>query len=267
MAAIIDSHTHSNFSPDSSMTIKEALVAAEKIGLAGLAFTDHLDLKTPDGDMRFAFDPADQQREALLHRQNSKVDLLSGVEIGLQPENLKETKEYLSNYKFDTIIASIHFVDGVDPYKGDYYQGLQKREAYGRYLELIYELTRLYPDFDILGHYDYISRYAPYTTRSLYYREFPDNFDAILNSLSQNGKSIEINTNTYRLRNGETPILDLNIFKRFRELGGEFVSIGSDAHTSERIGEQFEYYLHQLKSCGFKYITHFKERKAVPVRL
>jgi histidinol-phosphatase (PHP family) len=267
MAAIIDSHTHSNFSPDSSMTIREAMEAAEKIGLAGVAFTDHLDLKTPDGDMRFAFDPALQQREAILHRQNSKVYLLSGVEIGLQPGNLKETSEYLSNYQFDTIIASVHFVDGVDPYKGDYYLGLQKREAYGRYLELIYELTQLYQDFDILGHYDYISRYAPYKTRSLFYREFPDKFDAILSSLSQSGKSIEINTNTYRHRNGETPLLDLNIFKRFRELGGEFVSIGSDAHTSERIGEQFEYYLFQLKSCGFKYITHFKERKAVPVKL
>jgi len=44
-------------------------------------------------------------------------------------------------------------------------------------------------------------------------------------------------------------------------LGGKYVSLGSDAHDLERIGENFAYYSHLIKDCGFEYITHFKKRE------
>ncbi len=266
MAWIVDTHTHSNFSPDSTMGIKEAMESAKRAGLSGIAFTDHLDLKAPGGDTRFAFDPAEQQIEADKYRSYAGMDLFTGIEIGLQPENIEDITGFVSNYKFDTIIASIHFIDGVDPYPGDYYEGKEKRQAYGRYLELIYEMTTSYKDFDILGHYDYIARYSPYSDRGLYYRDFPDHFDSILGYLAQNGKSLEINTNTYRFRNGTAPGLDINVLRRYKELGGEFVSIGSDAHSTDRIGDNFDYYLDIIRNTGYRYITYFNKRHAVAER-
>ncbi len=267
MARLIDTHTHSNFSPDSEMYIGDAINAAIKSGLDGIAFTDHLDLKAPEGDTRFAFDPLLQQAEIIEHRKRSGIELFTGIEIGLQPHNLADISSFISSCSFDTVIASIHYVDGVDPYQRQYYVEKNEQRAYGRYLELIYEMITAFPDFDILGHYDYIARYAPYNTRSILYRDFPDHLDLILRYLSFNGKALEINTNTYRFRNGDTPILDLNILKRFRELGGEFISIGSDAHSCDRVGEQFEYYIDLIAKCGFRYLTHFNKRSAVPERV
>ncbi|MFA6769962.1 MAG: histidinol-phosphatase HisJ family protein [Bacteroidales bacterium] len=278
---IIDSHSHSDFSPDSKTKIEEMVAVAASQGLAGIAITDHLDLKVPDGDTRFTFDIAIQQQEIdklrasynsspksnseLKPNQNS-FKILKGIEIGLQPHNLKEIKEYLKGYKFDTIIASIHFVDGVDPYHGDYYKGLTEKKAYGRYLELFHELITAYPDFDVLGHYDYIARYAPYENCTILYKDYSDIFDSIFKYLAYNGKALEINTNTYRTRNGKTPTLDPHILKRYLDLGGEFITIGSDAHTPDRIAEEFSHYLKMMYDCGFKYVTHYNERKPIPQR-
>ncbi len=259
----VDTHTHSSYSPDSRMKIPEAAEYAFRHGLAGITFTDHLDLKAPGNNTMFAFDPGDQQTEIELNSRSSKVKLFTGIEIGLQPCNLEEIKEYLTHFSFDNIIASIHFVDGVDPYEGYYYDDKSERQAYGRYLEIMSEMIESYPDFDILGHYDYIVRYAPYGVRGIYYHEFADILDKIFKYLIHNGKALEINTNTYRYRNGATPVFDNNIILRYREMGGEMISIGSDAHSCDRIGEEFEYFRNVIKKAGFKYVVHFEKRKPV----
>ena len=264
---IIDTHSHSTFSPDSKMEIEELVAGAIKEGLGGIAITDHLDLQTPDGDTRFTFDIANQQQQIDNLRSNNKFEILKGIEIGLQAHNLENIKEYIKGYEFDTVIASIHFVDGVDPYYGGYYEGLTEKKAYGRYLELFHELITAYPDFDVLGHYDYIARYSPYANSTIFYKDYSDIFDSIFKYLIQNGKALEINTNTYRTRNAKTPVLDPHILKRYLDLGGEFIALSSDAHTPDRIGEQFSHYLKKVHDSGFKYITHYKERKPVPQKI
>ncbi len=265
---LVDSHTHSSFSPDSNMEIVSAARAAEAAGLKGFAVTDHLDLKAPEGDNRFAFSPSEQQAVIDEVQRVTAVKIFKGVEIGLQPDNLVEISSFLKDYSFDTVVASIHFVDGQDPYHGNYYEGLGEKEAYGRYLELMYQLLDSYGDFDVLGHYDYIARYAPYDNRSIRYRDYPDVFDEIFRLLAQNGKAIEINTNTYRKRDDRTPPEpDIDIFKRFLEIGGEFVSFGSDAHTPDRMGENSEKYILPARRAGLRYLTHYEGRKPIPLSL
>lgn len=72
------------------------------------------------------------------------------------------------------------------------------------------------------------------------------------------GIGFEVNTSTYKI----TP-LDTVILKRYKELGGEIVTIGSDAHYSQNVGQLFSEYLAVIKSCGFPYVAHFVERKPV----
>ncbi|MDD4617911.1 MAG: histidinol-phosphatase HisJ family protein [Bacteroidales bacterium] len=266
-AKLVDTHSHSSFSPDSNMSLEQAAVAAYTAGLEAFAVTDHLDLKAPGGDTRFAFDPAEQQQEIDIVQKGTQVKILKGVEIGLQPENLSDIRTFLKDHTFDTVIASIHFVDGVDPYYGVYYEGKQEMQAYERYLEVMLQMIEEYPDFDILGHYDYIARYAPYSKRTILYKDHPDIFDSIFRFLEYNGKALEINTNTYRERNGKSPVLDPDVLKRYAELGGELLTIGSDAHTPERFGENFHQYLATAQKCGIKYISFFEKRKAVPRKI
>ncbi len=265
-----DNHNHSTFSPDSHSTVEAAIRRAMELGLAGLAITDHYDIDAPSRDQEFLFDPAAQQAEIdkvvmALGRdiQNSGFQVMKGIEVGLQPASMEKIKNFTSAYNFDTVIASIHFVDGTDPYMGTYYGDKDYFTAYSHTLEVMYETAVAYRDFDILGHYDYVARYSPYPEgcRDITLAKFGDWIEPILKFLAQEGKTFELNTKTYQNHKGYIPQLDTAILRRFRELGGEALSLGSDSHNPNRIGDSFEKYAHIAKQCGFRYLVYFQERK------
>ncbi|MBE6224858.1 MAG: histidinol-phosphatase HisJ family protein [Bacteroidales bacterium] len=265
-----DNHNHSTFSPDSVSSVEAAIRRAMELGLAGLAITDHYDIDAPSRDQEFYFDPAEQQAEIDRVVMELGGDMLrngfqvmKGIEVGLQPGIMDKIKSFTSSYNFDTVIASIHFVDGTDPYMGTYYGDKEPFQAFSHVLEVMYQTAVAYRDFDILGHYDYVARYSPYGpgSRDITMAKFGDWIEPILKFLAQEGKTFEINTKTYKNHKGYVPTLDTAILRRFRELGGEALSLGSDSHNTDRIGDEFEKYAHIAKQCGFRYLVYFKERK------
>lgn len=253
------------------MDIVDAVKTAYERGLGGLCLTDHLDFDPPAGVADFTFDVPSQQTaidedvEFLgLNGRGGKYgdfQLLKGVEIGLQDKSMSTIRKILADNKFDCVIASLHLIDGHDPYFGDYYKPYDWRYAYGHYLEEFDRLIRVMPDFDILGHYDYIVRYPDYKEVTIYYSDFADVLDSILTFLVQNGKTLEINTKTYQLYRGRHPELDINILKRFRELGGEAVSFGSDAHDITRIADRFDWCRQTALAAGLRYEVYYKDRR------
>lgn len=265
---LFDNHTHSHHSPDSRMNM---ITAAEKIrekSFRGICFSDHYDFDPPQGIEQFTFHVDLQQAEIdNLKGYYSDIELLKGVEIGIQPVSMEAIGEFMKKHTFDTVIASMHFIRGHDPYHGKYYDVYGYREAYGTYLQDILESIRAFRDFDILGHFDYIARYSPYREHEISLKTFGDFLDPILQILAENGKTFEINTKTYQPFAYGTPVLDVNILKRFRELGGEAVSLGSDAHTPERIGEQFDRYSELLKQYGFRYGVYYKNREPKYIKI
>ena len=266
-----DNHTHSYFSADSRMSITDAVKTAYQKGLRGICLTDHLDFDAPEGVTEFTFEvPAQQEaidREVEYLGINVQdgpygdFQLLKGVEIGLQDISMPRIRKILSDYRFDTVIASLHLIDGHDPYFGDYYKPYDYRQAYGHYLEEFARLIRVMPDFDILGHYDYIARYPDYKETTIFYSEFSDALDSILTFLAQNGRTMEINTKTYQLYRGRRPELDIEVLRRFRALGGEAVSFGSDAHDITRLGDCMDWCREMALAAGFRYEVYFRNRK------
>ena len=265
-----DNHTHSTFSPDSSATVEAAVRTALQQNLMGIAITDHYDTDAPSRDQEFLFNPADQQAEIrrvceLLgdEMQARDFQVMRGIEVGLQPQIIGKIKDFTSQFQFDTVIASIHFVDGTDPYLGTYYGDKDYKYAYSHALEIMYEIAVAYRDFDILGHYDYVARYSPYGEgcRDITLAQFGDWLEPILKFLAQEGKTLELNTKTYMNHKGYIPQLDTAILRRFREFGGEALSLGSDSHNTLRYGDSFEKYAHIAKECGFRYLVWFKNRK------
>ena len=91
--------------------------------------------------------------------------------------------------------------------------------------------------------------------------------DEILRYLAENGKALEINTKTYQSYSGRVPEPDRDILKRFRELGGEMVSFGSDSHDAGQVGFNFARMAEFVKSCGYRYGVHFEKRKPVMCRI
>ena len=297
MYILYDNHNHSQFSFDGKRTSVEiSAAAARDKGLAGICFTDHCDFYVPPMKAAFenlvpeTFDVKAQQAE--IDRVNEVISpgephhdgnieiiqgtggrtgqdsgpqfrIFKGVEIGMQKNCRDRIREFLSGNSFDEVIASVHYLDDTDPFYGGYYEGKDWKTAYGHYLETIYEEMTWLGDFDIMGHYDYVARYAPYPQASILYKDFGDIFDAILKYLAENGKAIEINTKTYQDYKGRTPVLDRHILLRFKELGGEAISLGSDSHDPIRPGDKFLQYAEFVRSLGFRHLAHFEGRRLV----
>ena len=278
MTGLYDNHNHSQFSFDGGRTsVGKTVNSAIGKGLAGVCFTDHCDFFVPPMKAKYeeyvpeVFDV--EARNAEIDKVNAKCPqdfhVFKGIEIGVQKSERDKIAAHLEKYSFDEIIASVHYLDDTDPFWGGYYEGKTWRYAYGHYLETLYdEMIWLGDRFDIMGHYDYVTRYAPYPECSILYKDFPDILDSMLRYLAENGKALEINTKTYQDFKGRTPVLDKNILMRYRELGGEIISLGSDSHDADRVGFNFERTAALVSRCGFRYLAHFDKRKPVmlPIR-
>lgn len=261
---MFDNHIHSSFSGDSEMNAEIACEKAIRLGLDGIAFTDHLDLDYPDYDEKFLidFDKYSNVMDQLRLRYREKLKILKGIEVGYQPHVMENTNQVLTSYDFDFVILSVHIIDRQDPYTKEYFQGKSKAAAFTRYLELIFHSVSDFDNFDVVGHIGYIRRYCDYDDKSLRHSDYPDLLDAILQKIIFKGKGLEINTSGYK---GIlfTPIPDYDILIRYKELGGEIITIGSDAHSPEHIGMEFGRVRERLTKIGFRYLAHFEGRKPV----
>lgn len=259
-----DFHLHSSFSTDSDAPMEKMVLQGIELGLPAMCFTEHMDLDFPSEEPEFLVDlPAYKSRFLeLKEKYKDKIELYFGLELGLQP-HLKEELPALSNSEnFDFIIGSTHVVDHMDPYEKTFYQGRTEEESYRRYFEVLLENLKLFSCFDSCGHIDYAVRYGPNKNRDYTYEKYQDLLEEILKILVTKGISLECNTAGFKYGLGH-PNPTEKILTRYRELGGELLTLGSDAHAPEHIAYDFSRAGQLLKACGFQYYTVFKNRKPV----
>lgn len=251
---IFDSHIHTRFSTDSKMEIEAAIKRAEALNI-GLIITEHMDIKYPFEDS-FVFNEKQYFETYSKYRDDY---LLLGIELGMRTDCFKENKFLIEGHPFDYVIGSIHMVDGVDIFHEEFYEGRSKRESYEHYLKYMLDCLKTHIGFiDALGHIDYISRYARYNDKEIYYKDFSEHIDAVLRIVAENGKALEINTR--RLDDVKAAENLSDICKRFSDLGGKLVTIGSDAHTPTSIGNNLALAKYIADSSNLN-VVHFKERK------
>lgn len=261
-----DYHIHTYFSGDSDTRPEDTIEQAIRLGLKTICITEHHDMDFPDEPNPFALDTEAYLNEYALLKEKylRQIDIRTGVELGLQPHLAKELNEYSNAYPFDFIIGSTHVVKKADPYYPEFWE---KNPSYEdtviAYLTDTLNNIKNFQNFDVYGHLDYIVRYRPDRLKrpetSDLYLTYPDLIDEILKELIYNGKGIEINTGGLFHLPFANP--HKKILTRYRELGGEILTTGSDGHTPERIANSFDKLPELLKECGFKYTTIFKNRK------
>ncbi|MBP2650790.1 MAG: hisJ [Firmicutes bacterium] len=248
-----DTHTHTRFSTDSKMVIEDAVNRAREMDV-GITITEHMDLAYPDPDA-FVFDIDEYFRAYQPYRSD---DVLLGIEIGMRSELTAENRKIVDGHAFDYVIGSIHVVDGIDIYQGSFYQGRTKQAVYGRYFQAMVDCLKTYDFIDSLGHIDYICRYARFTDPEIYFDEFKEYLEQVLGLVAD--KQIALEINTRRLGEQKSADLLVPIYRRFRELGGKYVTLGSDAHTPKDISKHFKLALAMAKECSLKPVR-FKARK------
>lgn len=258
-----DQHMHCNFSGDSDALPEDMIKAGIAHGLSGICFTDHLDYDYPEEPNIFLldFDNYFKVLSDLREKYADKISVNIGIELGLQIQAAGQNLAVAEKYPFDFIIGSSHVVNHMDPYYPEFFAGRDEDAAYMEYFESVLENINSDVDFDVYGHIDYVVRYGPNKNAFYTYEKFKDIIDEILTQLISKEKGIEVNTGGFKYGLGH-PNPTEDIIKRYRELGGEIITMGADAHVPEYVAYEFDKTAQIIKKCGFKYYTVFKNRKA-----
>ncbi len=268
---IADYHVHSNFSGDSPAPMEQMIERAIQLGLKKLCFTDHMDYDYPPmGDIPFVFDPEPYvaKLQTLKDYYANQIEILTGIELGLQPrpQVIEYFKFLHSKYFFDFAIGSSHVLDYVDPYYPVFWENKTKEEGLKAYFQSIIDNCKIFKDyFNIYGHLDYIIRYAPTTEGKkpdYSYEDYSDLLDEALKTIISYGKGIEANTSGYKYGLGN-PHPKAEVLKRYKELGGELITIGSDAHKPEHLCYDFNRVAELLKHLGYTHYATFVKGKPI----
>lgn len=269
-----DMHMHTWFSTDSEACPRDMADEAVRKGLKTICFTDHFDKDDLEWGEEgiFEVDAYFVEMQKLQEEYAGKLNIRIGIELGLRTYLKDYYEELTKKYPFDFVIGSVHNV----PYKKDaegnilytdpaaekLFTDRTDKKAYRLMMETTLENVRTSDCFQTLGHLDYVVRYGKSREKEYSYTDYADIIDEILKLLIEKEKGLEVNS--AGLKYGlpfAHPHPD--VLKRYRELGGEIITIGADAHKPEHIAYDFAKAEEILKSCGFKYYTEFFEQKPV----
>lgn len=257
-----DFHLHSDFSEDSTSPMEDMIQKGIEQHLRGMCFTEHTDLDFPGDTFTFLtdLDAYEKRFLELKEKYQSRISLYLGLEVGLQPHLEKKIPALCASKNFDFLIGSTHVANRLDPYEAAFFEKRTETQAYQNYFEVLLENLQTYSCFDTCGHIDYVVRYGPSKNSNYFYKNHADTLDEILKTLIHNGIGMECNTAGFKYGLGQ-PHPCVEILKRYKELGGEILTLGSDAHAPCHIAYDFPKAAALLKTCGFKYYTIFKNRK------
>lgn len=256
---ILDNHVHTHFSSDGKDNMEDVIKMAIKMGVKYLTFTDHLEY---NGE-KFSLDLEKYVSTIYKYKEKYKKEilLLTGIEIGYQKHIKEDIENIISSYPFDFVLCSTHTVDKSHVSQLKFFENQKKEDSYWRYFESIMETTSKFKNYDSYGHLDYVIRYGGYKDNKVVYNDYKDVLDIALKNIINSGKGIELNTSGYRY--GLDAIHpNKDILSRYKELGGEIITVGSDSHQSIDLCKDFDKAYDMLKYLDFKYVCIFKDRVA-----
>lgn len=262
MYNLFDSHTHSDNSFDGEHSITFLCEQAVQRGMLGIAITDHCDVDM-ESESQFVQRLVQSNFEVRKARVafGKGFSISSGVEMGEPDADYGLAERVLARTKFDFVIGSIHTVgDKRDPYFMDFARNDDPYAILELYFKRMLLLVQ-WDKYDVLGHITYPMRYIVRDGRDdVSLERYEDLIDEILRGAAQHGRGMEINTSDLQRPPAvSAPIL--RYVRRFRELGGEIITIGSDAHRAEQVGSHIEEGMELACAAGFRYFSFFKNRE------
>ena len=263
---LFDNHLHTEHSHDSTAPMEKLIRAAIAQGLGGIAITEHCDMEHYHTIPVFEPTRASvRQARELREKYREKLKVLAGVEICETIWEPEASDAFLRELAFDVVIGSVHavlFEDATEPYSHiDFTKW--SHERIGAYLHQYFaDMIRMIHTtaFDVLAHLTCPLRYILRQTAFRFeLNEYRDEIAEILSLLIERGIALEINTSGCRCEMG-APMPDEEILQMYRSMGGDRVSLASDAHVPEDVGVPFDRAVELLRSCGFTHTVYFEKR-------
>ena len=266
MKILSDTHIHSDNSFDAENSVRELCLSAIEGGLSSIAITDHMEApeiklgsRSAFGNLMKQIEKSVKDSEACAAEFAERLTVLRGMELGEPMHDTKLTKKAMSIADFDFVLASIHNVKDTEDFYYLEYNASNVPVLLEKYFNELYD-TAENADFDSLAHLTYPLRYiVERTDIKVDLDNYSELIDGILSTLVKREKALEINTSGLFNPIGVT-LPDIDVIKRFRELGGKYITIGSDAHKAEFVGRGIEKGVETAKLCGFDHFTVFEKR-------
>ena len=262
---ITDVHTHSKYSMDGKSELSEMLQSALEKGIAFYGVSEHFDYDV----FFFRGGPLGTDAEEYFHGARHLqedyegcMNVLIGAEMGYSPDNRVQAfyQGLQEKYHPDFVVNSVHALNGNDYYhlspfymvngKGER-AWREKKEVYREYLKLVRDSLDVPYSYDIVGHFGYVTRYAPYEDKEMKYADYTEEIDDILTTIIQKGKILELNTS----RSNGIFLPSREFLERYFALGGRLISYASDAHIATSVANGREEAVALLKEIGFTHIT------------
>jgi len=258
---LYDCHVHSDNSHDGHCSVDELSRKAIELGFSGIAITDHAECHGyPDMACQPRLLKSVADAAAAAEKYRDRLTVIRGFELAQPLQDVAYAQELLDLCDYDFIIGSLHGVGGLTRKEDFEYWAFMEdpnRNAHENLLDYFNQLIDLakWGNFDVMGHLTYPVRHV-----KIDFNRYMEQIDQVLRILIQDGRGIEINTSGLRQGVGMTmPHLDL--VKHYRQLGGEIITLGSDAHYLEHVGHSIDVGMDMLAAAGFRYVTYYKDRK------
>jgi len=267
MQKYYDYHTHSDLSCDGHISIEQTCYLASVRGASGLTFTEHAMLEEDP-----ALDTLPDRRAYAAELTSARaafpaLELGMGLELDLNPARRDDIGKLLAG-EWDFVLGSVHELAGIDlsAYDGTFGAGQNFKQAYDAYFRGLYEGVKALDTFDALGYLDLIRRDRRFTGHPFAYADHADILDALLKLLVQRGQGLEVNTAGWRYGLGEAHP-GLQVLRRYRQLGGEIITCGSDCHSASAVFLDIQRGYALIKEAGFQYVSLFEGRKLRQLKL
>ncbi len=278
----MDCHTHTGFSPDGSGTVEQLYTRAAELKLPVLAVTEHVEMNRFFSQAYYGVQPRNEwevfDHAAVLEQsltavsaakkaaKEQGVTLLCGMEMGQPNADFGLSEAAAKDVRLDFVIASLHeLLHTPDFFCLDY--GVESvPELLERYFAQLYDIC-CWGKFDVLGHLTYPLRYIEGEAAiPVDLTPYEDVISACFRRLIDSGKGIELNVSGLRQKYGKT-FPTPQLLKLYRDMGGEILTFGSDAHCAADLGKGITAGVELAKTAGFTRACYFANRQPVFITL
>ena len=272
-----DLHTHSRFSVDSEADVEKMIEKAISLGLKAYAVTDHCEVNRwyteeyyggtkiyPYFDFKSDYERSVGYISGIKERYQGRIELVCGIELGQAHQFPDIAQTVVDDKRIDFILGSVHQLPQTEDFAFLKYEEMTQAEAEELLERYFIEICRLceWGKLDSLAHLTYPLRYYIKNGIKVDISKFDCIIESALKTLAQNGKALEINGSGIRQGAGMT-FPTAKYAKMFNDVGGELITLGSDAHTADDIGSGICEAAKEAKSAGFERAVYFKQRKPI----
>lgn len=241
-------------------SLEEYVLHGIEIGLKEMGFSDH----APMVHERLQGVTMDFRQLSLYHKlidevrlkYADKILIKYALEADFIPGFEGKTKEIIESYPYDYIIGSVHYVNGWavdDPATIESWKTADINQVWRDYFKLLRQSAQT-GLFNIIGHSDLPKKFGHLPSIDM-----TDEVKATAQVFKETGVTVEINTSGLR-----KPIKEMYPSLKYLKIyaaAGVPLTFGSDSHTPQDVGRNFEEAVTLAKNAGYSEYVTFTNRQ------